>query len=95
MNWELAKIDLEPWEMLEMPMKPMLKQNGDRNGRLQVPSLQNGRLLPYLGLNYLIYYSYWGYPIHKDRINQIRGQKTTGVAERGNRRKRVCNCKIC
>lgn len=60
-------------------------------GEFTVDHLYGCKGFQYLFNTYLILYTFWGYPIHRDRIDQKRGQKTTGVAERGNRDKRVCH----
>ena len=43
----------------------------------------------YLFKRFLVFFAYWSYLLHKDRISQIRGQRTSGVAESGNKDKRV------
>ena len=88
-NFEKQQIYLAQWDMV-LPFELDFDEDNAATGQILLNDLFGSGIMPYMIRTYLINYSFFAYPIHQDRIDQIRGQRTTGVAERGNRDKRIC-----
>lgn len=88
-DWDQNTATFFPWDAT-LPITCLLDARGNKTGWFRIDILRTHGVWNYLFRYYIQYYAYYGYPLHKDRINQIRGQLTTGVAEQGNKEKRVC-----
>ena len=87
-DWDTETVNFFPWDA-PLEIVPLIDKNGYKTGYFKVKLLYGRGFWNYLFKYYIQYYSYYGYPLHQDRINQIRGQLTTGAAEQGNKNKRV------